>query len=42
MLPGSRDEDTDGFSDMERSAIQKIGNILTSGYIDGLANVLDG
>jgi chemotaxis protein CheC len=30
-----------GFSDMERSAIQEIGNIMTSGYIDGWANVLD-
>jgi chemotaxis protein CheC len=26
---------------MERSAIQEIGNIMTSGYIDGWANVLD-
>jgi chemotaxis protein CheC len=31
----------DGFSDMERSAIQEIGNIMTSGFIDGWANVLD-
>jgi chemotaxis protein CheC len=30
-----------GFSEMERSAIQEIGNIMTSGYIDGWANVLD-
>jgi chemotaxis protein CheC len=29
-----------GFSDMERSAIQEIGNIMTSGFIDGWANVL--
>jgi len=41
MLPGGGDEDVDGFSEMERSAIQEIGNILTSGYIDGLANVLE-
>jgi chemotaxis protein CheC len=26
---------------MERSAMQEIGNIMTSGYIDGWANVLD-
>jgi chemotaxis protein CheC len=31
----------EGFSDMERSAIQEIGNIMTSGFIDGWANVLD-
>jgi chemotaxis protein CheC len=43
MLPGggSGDADTDGFTDMERSAMQEIGNIMTSGYIDGWANVLD-
>ncbi|MFC7131863.1 MULTISPECIES: chemotaxis protein CheC [Salinibaculum] len=40
MLPG--DASTDGgFSDMERSAIQEVGNIMTSAYIDGWANVLD-
>mgnify|MGYP006292445321 CR=1 FL=1 len=33
--------DGGGFSEMERSAIQEIGNIMTSGYIDGWANVLD-
>jgi chemotaxis protein CheC len=31
----------EGFSDMERSAIQEIGNIMTSGFIDGWANVLN-
>jgi len=42
MIPGGGDGgDTDGFTDMERSAIQEIGNIMTSGYIDGWANVLD-
>ncbi len=41
MLPGGGDEDVDGFSGMERSAIQEISNIMTSGYIDGLANVLE-
>lgn len=33
--------DGTGFSDMEKSAIQEIGNIMTSGFIDGWANVLD-
>ena len=40
MIPGDSSSDS-GFSDMERSAIQEIGNIMTSGYIDGWANVLD-
>jgi chemotaxis protein CheC len=31
----------DGFSDMERSAMQEIGNIMTSAFIDGWANVLE-
>lgn len=40
MVPG--DSSTEGgFSEMERSAMQEIGNIMTSGYIDGWANVLD-
>jgi chemotaxis protein CheC len=30
-----------GFSDMERSAVEEIGNIMTSGFIDGWANVLN-
>ncbi|WP_436909365.1 chemotaxis protein CheC [Halosimplex marinum] len=35
-------EAADGFfTDMERSAMQEIGNIMTSGFIDGWANVLD-
>jgi chemotaxis protein CheC len=33
--------DGEGFTDMERSAIQEIGNIMTSAFIDGWANVLD-
>ncbi|CCQ34575.1 Chemotaxis protein [Halorhabdus tiamatea SARL4B] len=41
MLVGGGSDDTEGFSDMERSAIQEVGNIMTSGYIDGWANVLD-
>ena len=40
MVPGEG-SDEKGFTDMERSAIQEIGNIMTSGYIDGWANVLD-
>jgi chemotaxis protein CheC len=40
MIPGESDSES-GFSDMERSAMQEIGNIMTSGYIDGWANVLD-
>ncbi|WP_169051747.1 chemotaxis protein CheC [Halorhabdus amylolytica] len=35
------DPDQEGFTDMERSAIQEIGNIMTSGFIDGWANVLE-
>ena len=34
-------EDVTGFSEMERSALQEIGNILASGFIDGWANVLE-
>jgi chemotaxis protein CheC len=40
MIPGESGS-AGGFSDMERSAMQEIGNIMTSGYIDGWANVLD-
>jgi chemotaxis protein CheC len=32
--------DAGGFTDMQRSAIQEVGNILTSAFIDGWANVL--
>jgi len=38
---GETDPSANGFTDMERSAIQEIGNIMTSGFIDGWANVLD-
>jgi len=43
MVGGMGDEEpADGlFTEMERSAMQEIGNIMTSGYIDGWANVLD-
>ena len=33
--------DGDSFTQMERSAMQEIGNIMTSAFIDGWANVLD-
>ena len=38
---GGQSSASKGFSDMERSAVQEIGNIMTSGFIDGWANVLD-
>jgi chemotaxis protein CheC len=38
---GETDPSGTGFTDMERSAIQEIGNIMTSGFIDGWANVLE-
>ncbi len=38
---GETDPEASGFTDMERSAIREIGNIMTSGFIDGWANVLD-
>ncbi|MFB6083959.1 MAG: chemotaxis protein CheC [Halorientalis sp.] len=34
------DADGSGFSDMQKSAIQEVGNIMTSAFIDGWANVL--
>ncbi|MHB9286686.1 chemotaxis protein CheC [Halobacteriales archaeon Cl-PHB] len=37
---GESDPTSSGFTDMERSAIEEIGNIMTSGFIDGWANVL--
>ena len=42
MMGGMGDpDDGDGFSEMERSAMQEIGNIMTSAFIDGWANVLE-
>ncbi|MEF8978451.1 MAG: chemotaxis protein CheC [Haloarculaceae archaeon] len=38
---GDTDSSESGFTDMERSAIEEIGNIMTSGFIDGWANVLE-
>lgn len=39
MIGGSGSEGP-GYTDMERSAIKEVGNIMTSGFIDGWANVL--
>ncbi|MFB6083636.1 MAG: chemotaxis protein CheC [Halorientalis sp.] len=33
--------DGEGFTDMHESAIEELGNIMTSGFIDGWANVLE-
>jgi chemotaxis protein CheC len=38
---GDTNPETEGFTEMEKSAIQEIGNIMTSGFIDGWANVLE-
>jgi len=35
------DPNASGFTEMEKSAIQEIGNIMTSAFIDGWANVLE-
>jgi chemotaxis protein CheC len=37
---GLRASERDGFTDMQKSAIQELGNIMTSSFIDGWANVL--
>ena len=37
---GSGSSDGPGYSEMEQSAIKEVGNIMTSGFIDGWANVL--
>lgn len=39
-MMGGVDSDGGGYSEMERSAIKEVGNIMTSGFIDGWANVL--
>jgi len=39
-MMGGIDSSGGGYSDMERSAIREVGNIMTSGFIDGWANVL--
>ncbi|SDM17797.1 chemotaxis protein CheC [Halogranum gelatinilyticum] len=38
MLP--METEGDGLGDMERGAIKELGNVMTSGFIDGWANVL--
>lgn len=44
MVPGGGENGEDGgeteFDGMRKSAIQEIGNIMTSGFVDGWANVL--
>jgi chemotaxis protein CheC len=40
-MGGDSDPEDGLFTEMERSAMQEIGNIMTSGFIDGWANVLD-
>ena len=39
-MMGGVETDDGSYSDMERSAIKEVGNIMTSGFIDGWANVL--
>ena len=39
-MVGGDGNDEPGYSEMERSAIREVGNIMTSGFIDGWANVL--
>ena len=41
MIGGMGEVSDSGFSDLERSAIQEVGNIMTSAFIDGWANVLN-
>jgi chemotaxis protein CheC len=41
MLPTDPDDEGPGLTDMEKSAIQEMGNIMASGLLDGWANVLD-
>ncbi len=40
IMTGGSEADGPGYSAMERSAIKEVGNIMTSGFIDGWANVL--
>lgn len=39
-LTGRVESARGGYSDLERSAIREVGNIMTSGFVDGWANVL--
>jgi two-component system chemotaxis sensor kinase CheA/chemotaxis protein CheC len=38
LMPG--DMGAEGFDDMTKSAIQEVGNVVTSGFIDGWANTI--
>lgn len=41
LMPGGMSENEDGgFDDMTQSAIQEIGNVVTSGFVDGWANTI--
>jgi len=40
LLMGIEENGSDGFSEMEISAISEVGNIITSSFIDGWANLL--
>ncbi|WGI17824.1 chemotaxis protein CheC [Methanonatronarchaeum sp. AMET-Sl] len=40
LMPLAGDTASDEFGEMEQSAIQEIGNIMTSGFIDGWADML--
>jgi chemotaxis protein CheC len=40
LVPEGAREDTEGFSEMDRSAITELGHILNNGFIDGWADVL--
>jgi len=41
MMPMEPPGDDDGLTDMHESAIEELANIMTSGFIDGWANVLE-
>lgn len=41
LMPGMGGGDDGGFEGMRQSAIQEIGNVLTSGFVDGWANALE-
>ncbi|MFB6146722.1 MAG: chemotaxis protein CheC, partial [Halobacteriaceae archaeon] len=42
LIPTDPPEEGDGFEGMSQSAIEEVGNVMTSGFVDGWANVLDG
>jgi|Deesub1362B_J571_1020462.scaffolds.fasta_scaffold00705_15 chemotaxis protein CheY-P-specific phosphatase CheC len=41
LLQGIEESNGDGFSEMDLSAISEVGNIITSSFIDGWANLLN-